>query len=101
MLYDDTTPAMLNVFDGAWNVMLHSAASSDTVAKGMWRLPNNVMSQCISSLTTMMLWSWQKRASRVSVLRSQHIPAGLWGLLMRSMRHLASHTSSRFRKSML
>ena len=53
-------PAMLNVFDGAPKVMLHCAASSLTEAKGMWRLPNNAMSQWISSEMTMMPRSWQK-----------------------------------------
>ena len=75
--YELTIPAMLNVFEGAPNVMLHAAASGDTLANGICLCPNNAMSQWISSEITIMPLLWQKDARRSRVSRDHTIPAGL------------------------
>lgn len=97
--YELTIPAMLKVFDGAPKVMLHAAASGETLANGMCLLPNRAMSQWISSEMTIMPLLWQKDARRSRVSRGHTIPAGLCGLESMSILHLSSHTASRFSKS--
>ena len=93
------SPAMLKVLVGAWKVILFSRAASLTEANGMCLCPKMAMSQCISSLMTRIFLFLQKSASLTSVLRSQHIPAGLWGLQRMRMRHLSSAILSRLSKS--
>ena len=45
MHHELTMPAMLNVFDGAPNVMLHCAAVSETYANGTCLLPKIAISE--------------------------------------------------------
>ena len=92
-------PAILKVLEGEPKVMLHCAACSQELAKGMWRPPQRAISQWISSEMTIIPREWQKRARRASVSLSQSIPAGLCGLERISIRHLSSQTCSRFSKS--